>query len=88
MKNGVMIFSFWVLFMASALAVVYMTHKTRLATHELEQLKDEQASLQVQSGQLLLEKSSLAAFVRVEQLATEKLEMKVPNTDEIVLVKP
>ncbi len=86
--HGILIFAAWFLVMASALSVVYVTHRARLATHELEKLRHAAADLQAESGQLLLEKSSLSAYARVEQLATKQFGMTVPEIDQVVLVKP
>lgn len=78
----------WLLVMVSALGVVHSTHRARLATHELEKLRHEAADLHAESGQLMLERSSLAAYARVEQLALKKLDMTVPVIDQVVIVKP
>lgn len=85
--HGMLIFAAWVLVMGSALSVVYVTHRARLATHELEKLRHAAADLHAESGQLLLEKSSLAAFARVEQLALKELNMTVPEIDQVIVVK-
>lgn len=87
-QRGVITIGLWFVFMFSALSVVYVTHKARVSTHELELLRHEEADLNVESGQLLLEKSSLATFVRVERLAVEKLGMRVPKTEQVMIVKP
>lgn len=78
----------WAGVMTSSLSVVFVTHRTRLATDELEMLRHKAADLQVESGQLLLEKSSLSAFARVEQKALNELEMIVPELNQIVVIKP
>jgi len=78
----------WVMVMVSALGVVHSTHRARLATHELEKLRHEAADLHAESGQLMLERSSLATYARVEQLALKKLDMTVPPIDQVVIVKP
>ncbi len=88
LKEKVSFFMIWVVFMASALGVVYMTHEARLSTQELELLKNEATDLRVKAGQLLLERSSLSAFVRVERLAASQLDMLIPQIEHMVLVKP
>lgn len=80
--------SLWMVVMVSALGVVHSTHRARLATHELEKLRHEAADLHAESGQLMLERSSLAAYARVEQLALKKLDMTIPPIDQVVIVKP
>ncbi len=88
MKHSVFVTSAWILVLGSALAVVWVTHQTRQATRELEKLRHEAADLHAESGQLLLEKNTFAAYSRVEQLATEKLNMIVPEIDQVIIVKP
>jgi cell division protein FtsL len=80
--------SAWILVFLSALAVIWVTYQARLATRELEELRHEAADLHAESGQLLLEKNTFSAYARVEQLATEKLGMTVPDIDQVIIVKP
>ncbi len=70
----------------SGLAVVYVTFDVRQHTQALAELNLKAQDLQVESGQLLLERSALAAYARVEKLSTETLRMRVPNGHEIVVV--
>lgn len=78
----------WSGVVASALGVVLVTHKSRLATQELVRLKLDAAELQVETGQLLLEKSTHAAFARVEQKAINEMNMVVPELEKVVVIKP
>jgi cell division protein FtsL len=43
--------------------------------------------LQVQWGQYLLERSTWAAYSRVEQVAVSELNMKAPVSTEIVMIR-
>lgn len=76
----------WMFSFSSALGVVYSTYKSRKATQVLEELRREANGLQVMSGQYLLEKSSWAAYSRVEQIAQSELNMKIPIPEQTVLV--
>lgn len=76
----------WVLVVASALAVVASTHATRTRVNELETLRREAAELQVVWGQYMLEQSSWAAYGRVEQIARDELDMRLPGVDDVVMV--
>lgn len=76
----------WLVCFASAIGVVYSTWQARKATQALEELRRQENGLQVVSGQLLLEKSSWAAYTRVEELAENKLNMRVAEPDKTVLV--
>ncbi len=77
-----------VLVVASALAVSYSVHEARRLTARAQELQAEQDRLKTQWGQLLLERSTWGAYGRVERLAREELNMKVPEGDERVVVKP
>jgi cell division protein FtsL len=74
------------LVLVSGLSVVYLTHRDRVLFNELQKLRDEANELDVQWGQLLIEQSTLGVGGRVEQRATEVLEMRVPEIEKIVMV--
>lgn len=76
----------WMTCFVSAIGVVYSTWQARNATQALEELRRQENGLQVVSGQLLLEKSSWAAYNRVEELAQTKLNMRVAEPEKTVLV--
>lgn len=86
--NGFVLVFVWCAVLASSLGVVYTTHSTRQATQTLESLRNEATALQVEAGQFLLERSTLSTYARIEQLASNELEMKVPKSSQIMLVKP
>lgn len=87
-KQGALIVTLWAAVVSSALGVVFVTHKARIATHGLEKLRHDAVDLHVESGQLLLEKSSLAAHSRVEKSAIKNLGMTVPSIEQMVIIKP
>lgn len=74
------------LVLVSGLSVVYLTHRDRVLFNELQVLRDQANELDVQWGQLLIEQSTLGVGGRVEQRATEQLEMRVPEIEKIVMV--
>ncbi len=76
----------WLAVLVSAISVVYVTFDVRRHTHQLSELSKNMQELQVEAGQLLLEKSALAAYARVERIATQEVGMRVPNGHEIVVV--
>ncbi|MCH2557271.1 MAG: cell division protein FtsL [Alcanivorax sp.] len=76
------------LVVASALGVAYSVHEARRLTDRTQQLLSEQAELETRWGQLLLEHSTWGSYARVERLAREELGMKLPQTDERVLIRP
>lgn len=76
----------WMFTLVTAIGVVFSSFQSRKATDELEYLRREASSLEVISGQYLLEKSSWAAYSRVEKMAHSTLNMNVPSPDKTVLV--
>jgi cell division protein FtsL len=78
----------WVLMLVSALTVVYSSHDTRNKFNALEVLRSEQDALQVEWGKYLLEESAWASYERIEKVAMEKLAMKIPAGEQLVLVAP
>ncbi|UZJ46086.1 cell division protein FtsL [Marinimicrobium sp. C6131] len=76
----------WALVLLSALAVIASTHHTRQRVDRLETLRREAAELQVVWGQYMLEQSTWAAYGRVEQIARDELDMRLPDDDDIVMV--
>ena len=76
----------WMFTVGSAIGVVYSTYESRRATHLLEELRREEAGLRVVYGQYALEKSSLAAYGRVEKIATQELGMVTPSAEQTIIV--
>ena len=72
----------------SALAVIYAKHQSRLLFADLQQLQTERDQLNIEWGRLQLEQSAWATHSRVEKLARERLNMKVPDPEKVVIVKP
>lgn len=71
----------------TALAIVYITNEHRMSFSELQRLEQQTNQLQLQWGQLLLEQASLATPARVEALAVEKLQMKLPADKETFVLR-
>ncbi|MHB1947519.1 MAG: cell division protein FtsL [Gammaproteobacteria bacterium] len=70
----------------SALSIVYVTNNTRSLNASLQQMQAERDRLHVQWGQLLLEKSTWIMQARIQQIASNKLGMVVPNSKSVVIV--
>lgn len=87
-QSWVLVVTTVVLVISSALAVVYSSFETRrlVARHQGLQAKSNQ--MQVEWGQLLLEQSTWGSYNRVEQIAMNKLGMRVPEPNEIIMVEP
>lgn len=80
------ILSAGVLFLVSALGVVYSAHTTRQMYGSLQTLQSNQDDLDSEYEKLLLEQSAWANYTRVEQLAREELKMIAPLAKDLVLV--
>ena len=72
--------------LACALSAVSANHRSRKLFTELEAAQKRMRDLDVEWGQLQLEQSTLAAHVRVEKSAREKLGMKPPGPAPIISV--
>lgn len=72
--------------LASALAVVYSQHRSRALFIELQQLEATQAELDTEWGRLELEQSTWATQGRIERLAREKLNMRLPDFEQAEIV--
>lgn len=73
--------------LVSALASVTSTHLTRVQYARFQQLENERDRLQTEWGRLLLEESTWSAPARVEKVATERLEMHVPDVDDVEVIR-
>ncbi|MGM0535922.1 MAG: cell division protein FtsL [Pseudomonadota bacterium] len=74
--------------LGSALAVITVSHLIRDQYAQLQQLEREQQQLQTEWGQLLLEESAWSSPARIERLAQERLEMRLPEIDEVEVIRP
>ncbi|MCK9379981.1 MAG: cell division protein FtsL [Sulfuritalea sp.] len=74
------------LLLACALSTVSANHRARKLFTELEAVQKRMRDLDVEWGQLQLEQSTLAAHVRIERVAREKLGMKPPVPGQIISV--
>jgi cell division protein FtsL len=72
--------------LACALSVVSANHRARKLFTELESVQKRMRDLDVEFGQLQLEQSTVAAHVRVEKLARDRLGMKQPAPGQIISV--
>lgn len=72
----------------SALSTVSSNHRARKLFTELEAAQKSARDLDVEWGQLQLEQSTLAAHVRIETAARQKLGMRPPASREIITVEP
>lgn len=74
--------------LASAFAVIYTKHLSRQLFAQLQLLEQETESLQTEWRQLLVEQATWIRDARVERVAKERLQMRVPEPSQIVVVAP
>jgi cell division protein FtsL len=74
--------------MVSAFQVIYAKHQNRQAFIELQKLKQQQDQMETEWGQLQLEQATWAAHGRVEKIASNQLEMVIPPTGMVSIIKP
>ena len=87
LRGFLIVFVLVVLILVSALAVIMSAFEYRQLFNQYQELVQERDELQVEWGQLLLEQSAWAANNRVEQQSTSKLGMKVPEVDQIEVIR-
>jgi cell division protein FtsL len=71
-----------------ALGLVTSQHNARKLFVELQKQQDEARQLEVEYGQLQLEQSTWAMHSRVEKIAANNLQMRVPSATRVYLVPP
>ena len=71
-----------------ALSLVSSQHKARKLYVELQKQQELAKQLDVEWGQLQLEQSTWAMHGRVEKIAIQKLNMRVPQSARIQVVPP
>jgi len=72
---------------ACALGVVTSQHKARKLFVELQKEKERAQQMEVEWGQLQLEQGTWSMPARVEKIAAAKLRMRLPDSDQIRLVR-
>lgn len=72
----------------SALGLVNSQHKARKLYIELEQSSQAAKQFEQEYGQLQLEQSTWAMHSRVEMIATQQLQMQVPDAKRVQVIVP
>jgi len=88
MNLRLIVFALLIANIASAIAVVYARHQHRQLYAALTRLERERDRLNIEFGRLQLEQATLAESQRVDRIARERLGMRVPGLDDIVVVRP
>lgn len=74
--------------LGSAFLVVHAKHHSRQHFVELEALKARRDALDIEWNRLLLEQATWATPTRIERVARDRLRMRLPPADQIVIVDP
>ncbi len=82
-----LVFVFAVVCVVSATALVYTKHESRKLFVALEELTDERDELNIEWGQLQIEQSTWATHARIEQVASDDLQLTRPETTEIFVIE-
>lgn len=83
----VLVLVFAVVCVTSAMALIYTKHESRKLFVELESLTHERDELNIEWGQLQIEQSTWATHARIEQVATDDLELMRPEATEIFVIE-
>lgn len=70
-----------------ALSVVTSQHKARKLFVDLQQEKEASQKIEVEWGQLQLEQSTLTTLARIEKIATQRLQMQLPKTEQVQYIR-
>lgn len=74
--------------LTTGLAIVATTHQTRMQFAEWQRLNQEKNQLNTEWGQLLLEESAWSSPVRIERIAAERLDMRIPDVHDVEVIQP
>ncbi|MAC47968.1 MAG: cell division protein FtsL [Oceanospirillum sp.] len=86
-RSGWLFLFLTVVTLLSSLWVVFAAYENRLAYAELRALEQQQTEYEVEWGQLLLERSTLASPNRIEQLARESLQMQAVTPEQMQVLR-
>ena len=78
----------WLAVLGSAVQVIYSRHEARDMFVRLEKLNAERDSLEMEWGRLQLEQSFWSSHAFVERVANAKLQMNLPQTRDVRIVRP
>lgn len=68
----------------SSLSVIYIHHLNRISMAKLQKLSDIQHQLYKEWTQLILEQNTLISYNRVDKIAANKFNMRLPKNSEIL----
>lgn len=72
---------------ASGIATVYAKYLSRIHFVQLQELRNQRDTLDVEWNRLRLEEAALSTHVRVERKARDELGMYSPRIDDVLLIE-
>ena len=78
----------WLAVLGSGVQVIYARYKARDLFVRLEKLNAQRDSLEMDWGRLQLEQSYWSSNAFVERVANAKLQMNLPQTRDVRIVRP
>ena len=78
----------WLGVLSSATGAVYCKHRARELFVELEHLNGGRDELEAEWGRLQIEQSFWSTYAYVENVASSKLQMRIPNSNEVEIPTP
>jgi cell division protein FtsL len=78
----------WLAVLGAAVQVIYERHQARDLFVRLEKLNAERDALDMEWGRLQLEQSYWSSHAFVERVANAKLQMSLPQTRDVRIVRP
>ena len=71
----------------SAFFVSFSSHQTRVLYRNLHMVQKKRDDLDFEYQKLILERGAFADYSRITDLAKKQLNMRIPRTDELVVLK-
>ena len=87
-RGSLLMFALFIAVLLSAIGVAYTAHWNRQLLNELYGELSERDKTQAEWGRLILEQSTWTAHNRIESLATDQLNMHIPEAADVRLVAP
>lgn len=85
--SNLRVFFLFAAIMISALAVIYVKDLNRRLFIDYQNLQQANSELSVQYGKLLLEQGAWSSQGRIQTVAMNSLNMEIPSSDKIVILK-
>jgi cell division protein FtsL len=85
---GVAMTLLWVGVLGSATGAIYCKHRARELFIELEHLNSGRDELEAEWGRLQIEQSFWSTYAYVENVASTKLQMRIPASNEVEIPTP